>query len=136
MTIELRLACGWKGEYCFVSLPGAEMKYLVENRIIQKWWKNTSGHTSFTKLFWRKGGKFSRQIEDWENSLPDFFKISLFTCNRSSAFEAVSKRKKTFRKELKGYVDSLAEIINDIVGLKGRYNWSCSWSFAISATKQ
>jgi hypothetical protein len=38
--------------------------------------------------------------------------------------EARGKDKAFFRKELKGYVDSLAEIINDIiVGLKKRYNW-------------
>jgi nicotinamide-nucleotide amidase len=57
----------------------------------------------------------AERIEDWENSLPDFLKLAYLPAigRVRLRLSARGKDKAFLEKELKGYVDSLAEIIND-----------------------
>jgi nicotinamide-nucleotide amidase len=106
----------------FVSLPGVpyEMKYLVENRIIPKVVEEYERPYIIHKTILTQGqgeSLVAERIEDWENSLPDFLKLAYLPAigRVRLRLSARGKDKAFLEKELKGYVDSLAEIINDII---------------------
>ena len=111
-----------KGNTVFVSLPGVpfEMKYLVENEIIPKVVKEYDRPYIIHKTiltYGRGESAVAEQIEDWENSLPDFIKLAYLPSPGSVRLRLSARGvdKELLEGAIESYVVSLTAIISDII---------------------
>jgi nicotinamide-nucleotide amidase len=106
----------------FVSLPGVpfEMKYLIENEIIPKVVRDY--HRPYilhkTILTYGRGeSAVAEQIEDWENSLPEFIKLAYLPAPGRVRLRLTARGtdKELLEKAIEENVVSLTAIIGDII---------------------
>jgi nicotinamide-nucleotide amidase len=83
--------------FCFLTRCS---EYLVENRIIQVVVEEYERPLSFTKLFWRKGESLVGRLKTGKTVFLIFLKLAYLPAIGQVRLR-LSKRKKTFRKELK-----------------------------------
>ena len=106
----------------FVSLPGVpfEMKYLVENEIIPKVVREYERPYILHKTIMTYGrgeSAVAEQIEDWENSLPEFIKLAYLPApgRVRLRLSARGTDKEFLEKSIEENVISLTKIIGDII---------------------
>ncbi len=106
----------------FVSLPGVpfEMKYLVENEIIPKVVREYKRPYILHKTIMTYGrgeSAVAEQIEDWENSLPEFIKLAYLPAPGRVRLRLTARGidKEFLEKSIEEKVVSLTKIIGDII---------------------
>ncbi|WP_348824563.1 CinA family nicotinamide mononucleotide deamidase-related protein [Flavobacterium aestuarii] len=106
----------------FVSLPGVpfEMKYLVENEIIPKVVRDYDRPYILHKTiltYGRGESAVAEQIENWENSLPNFIKLAYLPAPGRVRLRLTARGtdKEFLEKTIDENVISLTEIIGDII---------------------
>lgn len=111
-----------KEETVFISLPGVpfEMKYLVENEIIPKIVREYQRPYILHKTIMTYGrgeSAVAEQIENWENSLPDFIKLAYLPAPGSVRLRLSARGidKELLEKSIEENVISLTKIIGDII---------------------
>lgn len=106
----------------FVSLPGVpyEMKYLVDHEIVPKLVKEY--HRPYivhqTILTYGQGESMvAERIEAWENNLPSFIKLAYLPAPGRVRLRLTARgeNKEVLEKAVQENVDSLSEIIGDII---------------------
>jgi nicotinamide-nucleotide amidase len=106
----------------FVSLPGVpfEMKYLIENAIIPKLVEEYERPYILHKTILTYGqgeSLVAERIEEWENSLPAFIKLAYLPALGKLRLRLTARGtdKKMLEETISEYVNSLDDIIHDII---------------------
>lgn len=106
----------------FISLPGVpyEMKYLIENEVIpnliQKFERPHIIHQTIM-TYGRGESLIAEQIEEWEDSLPNFIKLAYLPSPGKVRLRLTARgnNKETLQKEIEKQVKLLDLLIHDII---------------------
>lgn len=106
----------------FISLPGVpyEMKYLIDNEVIpnlvQKFERPYIVHQTIM-TYGRGESMIAEQIEEWENSLPDFIKLAYLPTPGKVRLRLTGRgtNEEVLKTEIKNQVEKLDLLIHDII---------------------
>lgn len=106
----------------FISLPGVpyEMKYLIDNEVIpnlvQKFERPYIVHQTIM-TYGRGESMIAEQIEEWENSLPDFIKLAYLPSPGKVRLRLTGRgtNEEVLKTEIKNQVEKLDLLIHDII---------------------
>ena len=106
----------------FISLPGVpyEMKYLVDNEVIpnlvQKFERPYIVHQTIM-TYGRGESMIAEQIEEWEDSLPDFIKLAYLPSPGKVRLRLTARgtNEELLKNEIKQQVEKLDLLIHDII---------------------
>jgi len=109
-----------KNDTIFVSVPGVpfEMKYLVENEILQRLQNNGKTKAIFHKTVQTQGlpeSMLAQRIENWENSLPKNIKLAYLPNPMSVRLRlsAIGNNLSELKEEVQDEIERLKQLIPD-----------------------